>query len=684
MIHVWGIWVQPMSLRVSTLSFCFVLALLASSRPVQAETTLLLSNGLGPSSQPQILVSPQQDTRILFKQGVRLNFTGSSVGFQLFPIALSADPQPLGRMALRTGFDTTVVYRQNATATGDNVLFALSNGGGFAPPLFLTNDAIVDTNPDCCYTTTGTNEFVWESIPTPGTPEIYVFRDTLLPVYVANGQDPAVGDSGGGVTFIAYVRNGDVFGRAHSGSSLLSPEETVAALPGASTNVCVEGDLSGTIHAIFVNGSSQYYCNNSGGSFGTPVLVAAVDGPGSLTLAPDGTLVVGYTAAGVTYATERQAGSFTTPVALSPVGVITSEGSVARDSFGYYHATWIDNNELYYHNNVPVPVAEFSADILSGQQGLDVTFTDLSQGLVDSYNWDFGDGETSTEPAPTHRYTTPGLHTVSLTVTGPGGTDTVTKTDYIEITVANHILWLPDLEVLAGDVVMHPILATHPLPMEGFTVAIVYDASFVNNVAVTLAGSLTGPFAPELFVSSNNPNGANSTLVHTVLMEVSPPIDGFAIPPGQRQRISSIEYSVDDMAPEGTVVPWVFTDQLLSPPMDNVFAQLGTSTQPFLDSGSTTVVAAPQNLFIRGDATGDGSVDIADAVAILAQLFNGLPAAGCADGGDANDSGGINIADAVAVLTFLFGGGQQLMYPSPGCGLDPTADNLTCSQSYCP
>ncbi|MBK8129352.1 MAG: PKD domain-containing protein [bacterium] len=45
--------------------------------------------------------------------------------------------------------------------------------------------------------------------------------------------------------------------------------------------------------------------------------------------------------------------------------------------------------------------------------------------------WAFGDGTTSTLSNPTHTYTTTGVYTVSLTVNGPGGADTFTRSDYI-------------------------------------------------------------------------------------------------------------------------------------------------------------------------------------------------------------------------------------------------------------
>ena len=62
-----------------------------------------------------------------------------------------------------------------------------------------------------------------------------------------------------------------------------------------------------------------------------------------------------------------------------------------------------------------------------------MTFTDESIGTIDSWEWNFGDGGTSTEQNPTHTYNTPDTYTVSLTVTGPGGSDTETKIDYITV-----------------------------------------------------------------------------------------------------------------------------------------------------------------------------------------------------------------------------------------------------------
>ena len=50
-----------------------------------------------------------------------------------------------------------------------------------------------------------------------------------------------------------------------------------------------------------------------------------------------------------------------------------------------------------------------------------VAFTALAHS-TDTYLWDFGDGETSTEKDPVHVYADGGYYTVTLSVTGSSGT----------------------------------------------------------------------------------------------------------------------------------------------------------------------------------------------------------------------------------------------------------------------
>ena len=49
-----------------------------------------------------------------------------------------------------------------------------------------------------------------------------------------------------------------------------------------------------------------------------------------------------------------------------------------------------------------------------------VTFVNAAKNAT-SYLWNFGDGSSSTQAAPTHVFSSPGCYIVRLTATGPGG-----------------------------------------------------------------------------------------------------------------------------------------------------------------------------------------------------------------------------------------------------------------------
>ena len=89
--------------------------------------------------------------------------------------------------------------------------------------------------------------------------------------------------------------------------------------------------------------------------------------------------------------------------------------------------------------------------------------------------------------------------------------------------------------------------------------------------------------------------------------------------------------------------------------------------------------------FTRGDWNDDGSLNLTDAIDLLAHLFPGGDPPSCSDAGDANDDGILDVSDAVIVILHLFGGLSQLPPPFGQCGTDPTEDGLDCAANgQCP
>ncbi|NIO80978.1 MAG: PKD domain-containing protein [Candidatus Aminicenantes bacterium] len=94
------------------------------------------------------------------------------------------------------------------------------------------------------------------------------------------------------------------------------------------------------------------------------------------------------------------------------------------------------------------PVAEFIASSTSIYEGDSVTFTDQSANHPTSWSWTFEGGTpaTSTEQNPTVTYNTVGTFDVTLIATNALGSDTETKTNYIEVnevipTVGNTVVF---------------------------------------------------------------------------------------------------------------------------------------------------------------------------------------------------------------------------------------------------
>jgi PKD repeat protein len=78
-------------------------------------------------------------------------------------------------------------------------------------------------------------------------------------------------------------------------------------------------------------------------------------------------------------------------------------------------------------------VANFIASPTSGNLPLIVNFTDQSTNNPTSWQWNFGDGGTSSQQNPSHTYNSEGNYSVSLTVSNNYGSDTESKNGYITV-----------------------------------------------------------------------------------------------------------------------------------------------------------------------------------------------------------------------------------------------------------
>ncbi len=81
----------------------------------------------------------------------------------------------------------------------------------------------------------------------------------------------------------------------------------------------------------------------------------------------------------------------------------------------------------------PAIEAIFGANKTSGKEPLTVHFSSSSIGRITKWLWNFGDGHGSKLRSPSHTYNRAGAYSVTLTVIGAGGTNTLTRSDYITV-----------------------------------------------------------------------------------------------------------------------------------------------------------------------------------------------------------------------------------------------------------
>lgn len=175
----------------------------------------------------------------------------------------------------------------------------------------------------------------------------------------------------------------------------------------------------------------------------------AVDPTGDYTFAvsTSNTLAVSFSASGLDAdAVSWDFGDGETSTSIHPVHTYAQGGiyTVVLTLFGASGSTPATVSQVVTVIDSPLAAFTFVKDFMT------ISFTNTTT-FADSYVWDFGDGETSTETNPVHTYAEAGDYTVTLDATGAEGsiptsysyTVSPSEVPYTAITVENGDFQLP-------------------------------------------------------------------------------------------------------------------------------------------------------------------------------------------------------------------------------------------------
>jgi hypothetical protein len=205
---------------------------------------------------------------------------------------------------------------------------------------------------------------------------------------------------------------------------------------------------------------------------------------------------------------------------------------------------------------------------------------------------------------------------------------------------------------VAVTLVEEPSSAGAPNPITGFALAIGHTAGLASALGALPGSGLElagGGAGPDTFLVDTLPGG----IVISATIPASPP--WLATAPQELVTISYASVPITLMFnPFGLTVPLAAAPALTSPPTaPEVQSPTNLPIAVLVAPGSIAFV--PREQFRRGDANGDGVLDISDPVGILLHLFAG-GAISCLDAADANDDGALDIADPLALLGHFFSG----------------------------
>ena len=294
-----------------------------------------------------------------------------------------------------------------------------------------------------------------------------------------------------------------------------------------------------------------------------------------------------------------------------------------------------------------LPNAQFTGGYVSGPVQFTTIFADASPNSPSSWAWDFGDGQTSTDQNPSPvTYNTPGEYNVSLTITEPRGTNKRTKWNSVLVTADT--MFVTDSTVTPGAAATIDVAINlkNQFSLAQLQIPITWRGATITGTmqsSVVIAGTRCSYFEQAIFTTLSNtqklaviklkadnggghpPLPPGNGTVCKVRFDISAPVDG------QKLCVRDTSFSGNDLAL--THNAYIYQSKFVS--------------------GCLTAFTP----YICGDANGDLSVNVSDAVFLISYIFGGGPAPNPLAAGDANCDGNTNISDAVYLIQYIFGGG---------------------------
>ncbi|HOP06723.1 MAG TPA: C10 family peptidase [candidate division Zixibacteria bacterium] len=306
------------------------------------------------------------------------------------------------------------------------------------------------------------------------------------------------------------------------------------------------------------------------------------------------------------------------------------------------------SDHLMLTNIMPDREVMYMADTTVGMAPLTVNFSGSSDlDNVDSWTYDFGDGDSAFVQSPTHIYDESGNYTVSLTVT---------QGDYSRSIVRNRLIFAigdtliaPEVLVERDSVAEITISARNTAPLNELKIPINFGGTLDLTLdSFSVAGCRTDFFE---IVQQTNFDGDSLTTIRLqnttsgTGQELDPgygPILKLWFTPKIGARIGQTAHI--DLNGYGSREPWFYGSKM--------------DYQPEVVSGNVTCWSCCVGIRGNVDMDENNEISISDLIYLVSYMFDNGPEPECTLEADVNASDAIDIADLVYLVTYMFQSGD--------------------------
>ncbi|MEA2031732.1 MAG: C1 family peptidase [candidate division Zixibacteria bacterium] len=318
-------------------------------------------------------------------------------------------------------------------------------------------------------------------------------------------------------------------------------------------------------------------------------------------------------------------------------GTWWGEGGYMRMPYGCSH---IGYNACYIRYAGGV---YFESDIKSGWVPFDVNYNAESGLEVDTWSWEFGDGEQGNGKTTTHTYSQAGTFDVTCEINA--GEDIRSRTHENFIMALADTISPVDAVGAKNKTFAVPIYAHNNVPVRYMLIPVEYQGDLDLHLdSLSTVGCRTDYFEVVESVASD-PWGKTAAfkLITSNDNSVSP------LPPGEG-IIANLYFTIGDEEVYGDTTA-IFVDGFSS--QELLFSWPLLSWEPVASAGTVSMTTPP------GDVNGVPGINVSDVTFLVSYLFLEGPAPDPLESADVNCDYNNNVSDITYLVQYLFAGGPE-------------------------